>query len=164
MRRICLGTAVVALLAPSFAGAHSIPLSAVIDPEQATTSDETATGSGSATLSFVDETNMLSWNIVFSGLSGTETLAHFHGPALPGTPAGVEFGLSLGSPKVGMATLAPQQAADLLAGLWYINIHSSRFAGGEIRGQVQVIPEPSSLAMLLLGGGGLLFVRRRHRG
>ncbi len=162
MRRICLGTAVVALLAPSFAGAHSIPLSAVIDPEQATTSDQTATGSGSATLSFVDETNMLSWNIVFSGLSGTETLAHFHGPAAPGMIAGVQVGLPLGSPKSGMAMLTDQQEADLLAGLWYINIHSSRFAGGEIRGQV--IPEPSSLALLLLGGGGLLFVRRCHRG
>jgi hypothetical protein len=32
--------------------------------------------------------------------------------------------------------LIPAQIQDLRNGLWYLNIHSSTFTGGEIRGQV----------------------------
>jgi len=32
--------------------------------------------------------------------------------------------------------LTPAQAADLLAGRWYVNIHTARYPGGEIRAQV----------------------------
>ncbi len=73
-----------------------------------------ATGSGTATLDL--QTNVLNWNITFSGLQGTQTLAHFHGPALPCFNAGVQITLPLGSPIVGSAQLTPTQAADLLAG------------------------------------------------
>ena len=64
-------------------------------------------------------------------------------------------------------TTAGAQAAlinSLNAGTAYFNIHSSSFAGGEIRGfLVANVPEPSS--MLLLGGfvagAGVRFYRRR---
>jgi hypothetical protein len=35
-----------------------------------------------------------------------------------------------------MATLTDKQAADLQAGLRYFNVHTAKFAGGEIRGQL----------------------------
>ena len=45
-------------------------------------------------------------------------------------------------------------------GQTYFNIHTSTFQGGEIRGFFHVVPEPQSLALLLLGVGALLARRR----
>ncbi len=37
---------------------------------------------------------------------------------------------------VGETALSDSQTADLLAGKWYVNIHTKANPGGEIRGQV----------------------------
>ena len=88
---------------------------------------------------------MLDFRILFRGLLANEVAAHFHGAARPGFNAPVLFGLPLGTPKIGsVGPLNAQQQSDLLGGLWYVNIHSAMFPGGEIRGQV--VPEPSSLS------------------
>ena len=81
-------------------------------------------------------TFLLSWNITWGGLLGDETAAHFHGPAPPGMNAGVQVPIGADSPSIGSAFITAAQAADLLDGLWYINIHTTLFPGGEIRGQV----------------------------
>jgi hypothetical protein len=49
--------------------------------------------------------------------------------------------------------------AGLDAGKAYFNIHTSTFGGGEIRGFLTAVPEPSALA--LLGVAGLVRARRR---
>jgi glucose/arabinose dehydrogenase/plastocyanin len=97
-----------------------------------------ATGSGSATLDA--GTNLFSWDITYSGLSSAETAAHFHGPALPCSTAGAKITLPLGTHKVGSSALSAADAADLLLGRWYVNVHSANFSGGEIRGQVMPVP------------------------
>jgi hypothetical protein len=81
---------------------------------------------------------MLTWTIVYSGLTGAATAAHFHGPAKPGKNAAPVVPLTgaLDSPIKASATLTDAQAKDLLAGLWYINIHTAANPGGEIRGQL----------------------------
>ncbi|HLA12067.1 MAG TPA: CHRD domain-containing protein [Pyrinomonadaceae bacterium] len=76
-------------------------------------------------------------SLIFSGLTGSQTGAHIHGPAAAGTNANILFQLPLGSPlnnfQIG---LLPQQVADLKEGLHYINVHSTSFPDGEIRGQL----------------------------
>jgi len=97
-------------------------------------------GTGSAVITFDSTSNRLSWSILFSGLFGPATAAHFHGPALAGANAGVQVNIGelsgLTSPMNGSAILTPEQASSLLEGSMYINIHSESNTGGEIRGQV----------------------------
>jgi uncharacterized membrane protein len=95
----------------------------------------TATGTGKVDL----DGNVLKWTVTYQGLSGPVTGGHFHGPAPAGANAGVvlPFTGSLASPITGTATLTPAQLADVKAGLWYINLHTAAYPGGEIRGQVK---------------------------
>lgn len=93
-----------------------------------------ATGNGVVTID--TDTNQLSYNITFSGLQGAETAAHIHGFAAPGSNAGILYALPTGSPKIGTITYTEAQEANFLAGLSYVNIHSTSFSGGEIRGQI----------------------------
>ncbi len=108
----------------------------------------TATGTGTATLD--TETGLFSWNITFSGLSSAQTAAHFHGPAGVCASASPVITLPLGSPIVGSQALTAEQMEDLLGGLWYVNVHSTNFTGGEIRGRVAPVeladPIPTSPA------------------
>jgi hypothetical protein len=95
--------------------------------------------SGRADIRLDTTSGNLSWTINYSGLSGPLTAAHFHGPAAQGANAGVIVPITGGGatpPLSGMATLSPQQVADVLAGRWYVNVHTAANPGGEIRGQV----------------------------
>lgn len=122
-------------------------------------------GTGSGTLTFNDVTNQLDWNISFGGLVGTQTNAHFHGPAAPGSNAGIQIGLPLGSPLIGSAVLSADQETQLLGELWYLNIHSSTNQAGEIRGQLLLapVPEPETYAMMMAGLGLIGLAARRKR-
>jgi hypothetical protein len=98
----------------------------------------TSAGTGTADLDYDAASKKLSWTVSYSGLSGPATAAHFHGPAETGKNAGVAVAIPNAgtSPVKGEATLTDAQAADLLAGKYYINIHTAANPGGEIRGQV----------------------------
>ena len=98
----------------------------------------TTSGTGTVDTTFDKSTNVLSWTVTYSGLSGPVTAAHFHGPAMAGANAGVvvPFTGDMASPIRGKATLTAAQAADLTAGRWYANLHTAKNPGGEIRGQV----------------------------
>lgn len=99
-------------------------------------------GSGMLEASMNMDTHLLTWTVTYSGLSGPATGGHFHGPAMTGQNAGivVPFAGSLVSPIMGTATLSAAQTADLMAGKWYVNLHTAANPGGEIRGQVSVGP------------------------
>ncbi len=99
-----------------------------------------STATGTITGTYDSASNVISYNITFSGLSANTTAAHFHGPAFPGSNATVQFahpgfpvGVTSGSLNNASDTLTQAQEADLMAGKWYSNIHTSNFPGGEIR-------------------------------
>jgi hypothetical protein len=83
----------------------------------------------------------LRWTIKCSGLTGPVTAMHFHGPAVAGQNAGVVVpmqGSCDGPGATGKTVIDQNGLADMLAGKWYVNVHTQRFPGGEIRGQVSV--------------------------
>jgi hypothetical protein len=155
-----LAVATTALTFPQTAKAAILNLTANLDGNQAGTGSP---GTGFASMDYDPDTNKLNWNIGFTGLSGIPTVAHFHGPAAPGTNAGIQVTIATGSvtnpltsPLIGMANITDAQESQLLAGLWYINIHTNQFPAGEIRGQVNTVPEPSSLGLIGIVGATLL--------
>jgi hypothetical protein len=78
----------------------------------------------------------------------------------------VIFALSLNSPGStsgtfnGSGTLTTQQILDLNAGDLYVNLRSNVYPSGEIRGELEAVPEPSALA--LIGTGALALLARRR--
>lgn len=59
--------------------------------------------------------------------------------------------------------LTPGLVQDLLLGNLYFDLSTQQFPTGEIRGQIERVPEPASLSLVLAVGGLALTSRRRKR-
>jgi hypothetical protein len=129
---LALGTAVI-FAGPAWAETFKVTLDGKSEVPA-----NTSAGSGTADVDYDAAAKKLTWKLTYSGLTGPATAAHFHGPADAGKNAGVKVAIpnATSSPAEGSAVLTDEQAADLLAGKYYVNVHTAANPGGEIRGQV----------------------------
>lgn len=136
---------------------------------------------GSAQITVDDTADTISFVLTAFTLQGSFMNAHIHGQALPGSNAGVVFGLlsnadAAGPVMVGSFVIPNSyalvgsnkaaSAADAINAapwMYYVNLHTNAYPGGEIRGQLAPVPEPSTYAMLLAGLGVVGFLAGRRR-
>lgn len=142
LKTLALATAIAVMLTGA-AAAKIVKWTARLD--QAQEGDykakvEGAAGTASGTLDTI--TRKLTWDVTWQHLSGAATAMHFHGPAAKGKNAGVVVNIGkdsgLKSPSKGSTKLSAKGVKELEDGLWYVNIHTAKNPGGEIRGQVEV--------------------------
>ena len=135
--------------------------------------------------------NTMEVNVTFSGLSSGNTAAHIHCCIAPGGNTGVatvtptftgfpsgstagsydhvfdmlstsSYNPSFVSANGGTAASAETVLfAGLAAGQTYLNIHTTNFGGGEIRGFLTATPEPGTWLLALAGLGIILLARRK---
>ncbi len=98
-------------------------------------------GSGYFSAVYTPSTRVLEYRLNVARLSGPVTMAYLHGPAPAGrnaqqvAPINVPFYADRSTVSDGV-TLTADQAAEVLAGLWYVNVMTEKFPDGEIRGQI----------------------------
>ncbi len=113
----------------------------------------TGTGAGTATVNLVAKTITL--NLTFSGMTGALAAAHLHGAAARGTATGVVHTIGTASPITNVVSYDPLMEADIVNGLWYVNLQTAANGGGEIRGQLDNLgPAGKTLTVVRNGTGG----------
>jgi hypothetical protein len=149
-------------------------------------------GNGTTTVTIDFDLFTMRVEASFADLIGTTTASHIHCCVAPGTNAGVAtqlpsftgfplgvtsgtydhtFDMALASsynPSFitanggTVSTAFNALVAGLDGGMAYLNIHTSVYGGGEIRGLLTPVPEPQTLALMLAGLGGLAWATRRR--
>jgi len=135
-------------------------------------------------ITFNTATNVLTMNVGwgsgngFANLTGTATAGHLHGPTTSAAPgaftqyANVKYPIDslVGwNPSAtaggfnGTIAILPADVAALMAGQFYMNVHTTANGGGEIRGNLVAVPEPASLALGAFPAVAFLLRRRRPK-
>ncbi|MCX2739841.1 CHRD domain-containing protein [Pontibacter anaerobius] len=109
-------------------------------------------GSGTLHVFYNMETNVIRYNVTWQlgNDADVTTGMHFHGPATTSESAEIVIGIPISGstsgydedePNKGAISgqtrpLTQQEEEQFLSGLWYLNIHSTTYPDGELRGQV----------------------------
>jgi hypothetical protein len=96
-------------------------------------------GSGYFEAVYRPSTKVLEYRLNLVGLSGPITMGYLHGPAAPGENAQQVAPINIpiyDNTIWDGVTLTDEQAAQVLAGLWYVNVMTIQYPDGEIRGQI----------------------------
>lgn len=155
------------LLASSFPlAANLTPLTVTFTGLQETPSEQTA-AQGTGTVTYNSTTNTVDVDVSVTGIAAANVTAfHFHraptgvaGPVILGLQPGFGTFVTSGNGIRFTAQNIPFPAAfvsDLLRQNVYLNIHTTAFRGGEVRGQV--LPERIIAVGADAGGGGTVAV------
>lgn len=139
--RFSLGLLAAGVAGLAAAGAHAqtVTFRVCLDGGQVVPPTGSA-GTGSASVVLDTATGSVSITGTYSGLGSNRTGVHVHGDAGVGANAGTILTLSGTGGTTGTfggsSVLSPAQVQSMLNGRNYIDVHSSGFSAGEIRGQV----------------------------
>jgi hypothetical protein len=105
----------------------------------------TTPATGKMDVTYNKKTKMLTYKITWNNLTGIPIGSHIHGEAPRGVNTGIKHDFTALLPKAVSGTFSNSVLVDeinikeagLLSGLYYINIHTPTFPGGEIRGQIE---------------------------
>ena len=166
MRKILtVGLLAVVGLVTSQARAVIVQYQALMDGTQETPPNGSP-GTGTVLFNFDTVSNVLTLTSGnYMNMTSPVTASHIH-QAPPGVagpiiiPLGNTGGLA-GTLSMPATNLTAAQVTALVAGNLYVNVHTTQFPGGEIRGQILPVPAPGALP--LLGLAGLATSRRRRR-
>lgn len=96
-------------------------------------------GSGYFEAVYRPSTKVLEYRLNLQGLSGPMTMGYLHGPAGPGetAPRIAPINIPIYDNTIwDGVTLTEEQAAQVLAGQWYVNVMTLQYPDGEMRGQL----------------------------
>jgi hypothetical protein len=156
----------IGLFVASQAGAAMILLQANLDPFQEVPPHNTP-GYGDADITLDTTANTITitsgtYNDLLAGATSVvvgDAAVGANGPTIasltldtPGNTSGTFSGTGI--------AITAAQATDMANGNTYVNVRDSVFPSGEIRGQIEMVPEPGSLS--ILAATGLLAIRRRR--
>lgn len=113
-------------LRATLAGAYEVPPTA-------------SRGSGYFEAVYRPSTKVLEYRLNLQGLSGPITMGYLQGPAAPGEngPQVAPINIPIyGQTIWDGVTLTDEQAAQVLAGQWYVNVKTLQYPDGETRGQI----------------------------
>lgn len=94
-----------------------------------------STATGTATLTFNKTTKIFTITVIHDIAAPTNGHIHKGAVGVSGPPV-FPFASFTSPINYTSTALTTEQEADLYAGLYYVNIHTTAFAGGEIRGQL----------------------------
>lgn len=106
----------------------------------------TTTGSASLSYTYNKSTKTLTYTLTWANLVDSVTAMHIHGLAGRGQSAGILQGFTLSTVqrrKEGTYTGSVyfdgliMKEPELLAGKYYLNLHTKAYPGGELRGQIE---------------------------
>ena len=171
-RSLVVIVAVLALMLGAGSALAQIPLHADLSGLQEVPPNASpATGTFDGTLSGGPGSWVLTYTNTMTGLTTPCTDSHIHMAPFglnggvvhhyDNKPIGLQTAVWSGDWRFDdAAPLTDALANAIIAGNTYSNVHSQAFPGGEIRGQIRVVPEPASLGVLA-GAAALLVMRRR---
>jgi CHRD domain len=96
-------------------------------------------GSGYFEAVYRPSTKVLEYRLNLVGLSGPITMGYLHGPAEPAENAQQVAPINIpiyDNTIWDGVTLTEEQAAEVVAGRWYVEVRTIRYPDGEIRGQI----------------------------